>query len=289
MGTLVLLSASWGLHHVAIKAAIGDVPPVFQSAIRTTAAAGLVWGWMAARRIPVFEADGTLRAGIAAGLLFGFEFLLIYWGLSFTHASRSIVFIYFSPFVVALGAHWFIPGERIRAIQVAGLIVAFAGIVAAFADALTFPTYRQLIGDAMILLAAVLWGATTVLVKASRLAVIAPGKTLLYQLGVAAVILALATPFLENPGDARFTQLAVASLFYQALWVAFITYLIWFWLIQRYPATRLAAFTFLTPLFGVFAGGVLLGEPMSDGLLAALVLVGAGVYLVNRPPSGADA
>jgi drug/metabolite transporter (DMT)-like permease len=242
-----------------------------------------IWLWMTVRREPLLERDGTLWWGIAAGLLFAAEFILIYWGLEYTNASRAVIFLYMSPFVVALGAQLFIPGEHLRAIQVLGLCCAFLGIVIAFEESLSFPTRRMLIGDSMLAGAAILWGATTVLIKASPLTRIKPGKTLLYQLAASSVILPLASLVKGESGIVLMTPLIAGCIVYQTIWVAFITYLAWFWLIRHYPPSRLASFTFLTPLFGVLAGGLLLNEPITGGLLLALVLVGAGIYLVNRP------
>jgi drug/metabolite transporter (DMT)-like permease len=283
---LVVLCASWALQQVAIKVANDGVSPILQSGIRSVGATVLLSIWMAVRRKPMLERDGTLWWGIAAGLLFAGEFLLIYWGLEFTHASRAVIFLYTSPFVVALGAQLFIPGERLRIIQVVGLCCAFGGIAVAFRESLSFPTHRMLIGDVMLVGAAVLWGATTVLVKASPLARIEPGKTLLYQLAVSAVVLPVGSLAMNEPGIILMTPLIAGCLVYQTVWVAFITYLAWFWLVRRYPASRLASFTFLTPLFGVVAGGVLLNEPITSMLLLSLVLVGTGIYLVNRPVAG---
>ncbi len=280
---LVVLCASWALQQVTIKVASQGVSPVLQSGIRSVGAMVLVGLWMTLRREPLLERDGTLGWGIAAGLLFAGEFLLIYWGLNFTHASRAVIFLYMSPFVVALGAQLFIPGEHLRMIQVVGLCCAFAGIALAFRESLSFPTYRMLIGDSMLMGAAVLWGATTVLVKASPLARINPAKTLLYQLAVSAMVLPVGSLAMREPGIVLMTPLIAGCLAYQTVWVASITYLAWFWLVRHYPASRLASFTFLTPLFGVLAGGVLLNEPITSMLLLSLVLVGTGIYLVNRP------
>ena len=285
---LVVLCASWALQQVSIKVASQGVSPVLQSGIRSVGATILVWLWMTVRRERILERDGTLWWGIAAGLLFAGEFLLIYWGLEFTHASRAVIFLYMSPFVVALGAQLFIPGERLRMIQVVGLCCAFAGIAVAFRESLSFPTHRMLIGDSMLGGAAVLWGATTVLVKASPLARIKPSKTLLYQLAVSAAVLPVGSLAMKEPGIVLLTPLIVGCLVYQVVWVAFITYLAWFWLVRHYPAARLASFTFLTPLFGVLAGGVLLNEPITKLLLISLVFVGTGIYLVNRPVTGRD-
>jgi len=286
MTILVVLCASWGLNQVAIKVAIRGVSPLLQCGIRSVGATILIWIWMAVRREPLLERDRTLWWGIAAGLLFSAEFILIYWGLEFTNASRAVIFLYMSPFVVALGAQLFIPGEHLGMIQVLGLCCAFVGIIVAFRESLSSPSYGILIGDGMLAGAAVLWGATTVLIKASPLSGINPGKTLLYQLAVSAVVLPLGSLAMSEPGIVLITPLIAASLVYQTVWVAFITYLSWFWLIRHYPPSRLASFTFLTPLFGVLAGGLLLNEPMTSSLLLALVLVGMGVYLVNRPVAG---
>jgi drug/metabolite transporter (DMT)-like permease len=283
MAMLVVLCASWALQQVAIKVANHGVSPILQSGIRSVGATVLVLIWMALRREPMLERDGTLWWGIAAGFLFAGEFLLIYRGLESTHASRAVIFLYTSPFVVALGAQLFIPGEHLRMIQVVGLCCAFAGIAVAFRESLSFPTHRMLLGDVMLVGAAVLWGATTVLVKASPLARIRPSKTLLYQLAVSAVVLPLGSLAMNEPGIVLMTPLIVGCLAYQTVWVAFITYLAWFWLVRHYPASRLASFTFLTPLFGVLAGGVLLNEPITNVLLLSLVLVSTGIYLVNRP------
>jgi drug/metabolite transporter (DMT)-like permease len=283
MVLLVVLCASWDLQQVAIKVTNPSVPPLLQAGIRSAGSAALLWIWMALRREPFFKRDGTLGWGIAAGLLFAGEFLLIYWGLEFTNASRAVVFLYMAPFVVALGAQLFVAGERLRVIQVIGLCCAFAGIVAAFSESLNTHSLRMLIGDGMLVGAAVLWGTTTVMIRACPLIHIPAAKTLLYQLLVSALVLPLGSFIKGEGGIALVTPLILGSLAYQIIWVAFITYLTWFWMLRRYPPSRLASFTFLTPLFGVMAGGLLLNEPMTNMLLLALVLVASGIYLVNRP------
>lgn len=280
---LVILCASWGLQQVTMKVANQGISPIWQSGLRSIGSTILLLIWMTVRRQPWMKRDGTLWYGIVAGLLFAMEFLLVYWGLEYTNASRAVIFLYLSPFVVAIGAHRFLPGEKLRVVQVAGLLCAFAGILAVFSESLTLPTYRMLIGDSMLAAAAMFWGATTVLIKASPLANIAPSKTLLYQLSVSAIVLPLGSWAVGEPGIVRMTPLIAGCLAYQIVWVAFITYLAWFWLVRTYPASRLASFTFLTPLFGVIAGGTLLQEPITTLLLLGLVLVGTGIYMVNRP------
>ena len=163
-----------------------------------------------------------------------------------------------------------------------GLLCAFAGTALAFGDALRLPTYNELLGDGLAFLAAILWGATTVVIKASRLAAISPHKNLLYQLVVSAILLPVLSSALGEPGMVAATPLVLGMLAYQIVVVAFASYLAWFWLISRYPAGRLSSFSFLTPLFGLVAGAVVLAEPIGWALMMALVLVGIGIALVNR-------
>lgn len=290
---LVGLCASWGLQQVAIKVAIQGVSPVLQAGIRSLGAGILVGVWMGFRRIPLWEKDGTLWWGIAAGLIFASQFLLLYGGIEYTLASRAAVLMYGMPFVVAIGAYLFIPGESLRLFQVCGLFFAFAGLSVAFSESLILPTYHMLIGDSMVLAAGIFWGATTVLIKASPLGRIAPAKTLFYQLSVSAVALLIGSVVMGEADIQHVTPLIAGCIAYQIIWVATVTYLAWFWLIRNYPPSRLASFTFLTPLFGVLSGGLLLGEPITVRLILALVMVGGGIYLVNRTgatpnPSGSS-
>lgn len=279
---LIVLCASWGLNQVAIKAAIQDIPPVFQAGIRSIGASILVLIWMGIKRRPILARDHTLWWGVAAGILFSLEFILIYWGLEFTNASRSVIFLNTSPFVVALGAQLFIPGEGMGRYQIIGLCLAFIGVFLAFNESMNLPTRTMMTGDLMLIGAAIVWGATTVVIKAGPLARIAPTKILLYQLAVSALVLPLASLALGEPLVDKISLVSLASLVYQTVWIAFVTYVAWFWLISNYAVSRLSSFTFLTPFFGVAAGALLLGEPLSLRLILSLVMVGWGIYLVNR-------
>lgn len=285
---MIGLCAIWGLQQVAIKSTNVALPPVFQAGLRSAIAAVLVWGWARSRGTPLFRDDGTLGAGLLAGVLFASEFVCIFLGLTLTSASRMAVFLYTAPCFTALGLHWFVDGERMRRIQWLGIFVAFAGMALAFADGFlhgraAHPVLTGVAGDALGVLAGIAWAATTVVVRATRLAHSSASKTLFYQLTVsAAVLLALALAL----GQARVetvTPLAMVSLAYQAVVVAFVSYLVWFWLLTRYIASRLSVFSFLTPLFGVTFGVLLLGESFSLRFLMAAVLVLTGIALVNAP------
>jgi drug/metabolite transporter (DMT)-like permease len=279
---LIILCASWGLQQITIKIAVESISPALQGGIRSIGAAVLLSMWMAARGEKIILDDGTFRWGLAVGLLFSAEFLLIYWGLEFTSASRSVLFLYTMPFFTAVGAHWLIHGESLGKVQIAGLCCAFLGIVIAFSDSMGQRQHSMIIGDLMLLVAAVFWAAATILVKASPLAGIRASCVLLYQLVVSAIVLPVGAVLLGQAEITHATPLIWGCLAYQTIWVAFITYLAWFWLIRNYPASKLSAFLFLTPLFGVMESVLLIGDQVSYRLAAALALVCIGIYSVNR-------
>ncbi|CAG9169920.1 DMT family transporter [Cupriavidus pampae] len=288
IGLMLLLCAAWGLQQVVIKVTAPLMGAVMQAGVRSAIAALLVYGFTLWRRQPLWQRDGTLPAGLLAGLLFGGEFLCVFVGLGHTTASRMAVFLYTAPVFTALGLHFTVPGERLRPAQWLGVIAAFAGIVIAFADGMVSPARLSqsgsstLLGDGLGVLAGALWAATTLVVRASRLASAPASKTLLYQLAVSAVVLLALALMAGQHLDVQFNGLVLASLFYQSVLVAFASYLAWFWLLRQYLTSRLAVFSFLTPLFGVTFGVVLMHDVVGIRFAVSALLVLGGIVLVNR-------
>lgn len=280
---VVMLCLSWGLSQVSIKLTMPDFPPLIQAALRSVGALAIVVLWSAARGVPLLQRDGTLRPGLLAGTLFGLEFLLIYLGLDLTTASRGSIFIYTAPFFVALGGTLFLPGERLGPWQWLGLALSFAGTATAIGVPQASVDARILTGDAMLIAAGAAWGATTLVIKGSRLRLVAPEKTLAYQLLVSVPILAAGAWLRGEAIMAAPRPAALWWLSYQTVWVVGITYAIWFGLVKNYSASHLSAFTFLTPLFGIVAAYVILGDPIDWPFALAAALVVAGLVLVNWP------
>jgi drug/metabolite transporter (DMT)-like permease len=286
---MIGLCAVWGFQQVAIKGANVSFPPMLQAGIRSTIATILVWIWTRSRGIVLFRRDNTLASGLLAGVLFGGEFVCIFLGLSLTSATRMVVFLYTAPCFMALGLHLYVPGEKLRRVQWIGIALAFGGIALAFADGFLHPnpdsvsTWRGTAGDALGVLGGLFWAATTVVIRASPLARASASKTLLYQLGVSAIVLLALAFALGQTHVNTVTVIAIASLAYQVIVVAFLSYLTWFWLLTRYMASRLSVFSFLTPIFGVAFGVVLLGESLTTRFMIASALVVIGIGLVNAP------
>ncbi|MCM5679084.1 DMT family transporter [Schlegelella sp. S2-27] len=272
----------WGLQQIVAKATLPMMPPVMQAAVRSAVAALLVWAWAASRGTPLFGRDGTLPGGLLAGLLFAAEFVCIYIGLGYTTASRLVVLLYLSPFVVAAGMPFIAHSEKLSPLQIAGLALGFAAVAMAFSEGFSGGGEQRWIGDLLAVGAAILWGATTLAIRATRLSIAAPEKTLFYQLAISAAAMGLVSVLRGEAWPAEWSGALWGSMFFQSALVAFASYLVWFWLIRHYPATRLASFTFLTPLFGLLMGWAILGEAITPQLMAALAGVAAGIWLVNR-------
>lgn len=279
---VVVLCLSWGFNQVAVKLAIHDIPPLLQGALRSVGAALIVATWCRLRGVALFGSDGSLRAGLAVGVLFGVEFILIYQGLAYTTATRAVLFVYLAPFFVVLGARIFLPADRFGLAQWIGLGLSFTGMAVAFGLPTPALDPRQALGDLLMIGGALFWAATTLTIKASALNRASAEKVMLYQLVISAPMLAAAAWVLGESIVRWPDALALGALAYQTVWVVPVTFVIWFALISRYSASRLSAFTFLTPLFGVAAGHLMLGDPLTPAFAAAVVLVAAGLVLVNR-------
>ena len=279
--TIIVLALFWGVNHPTIKFSTQWVSPVFASAIRSVIASicGIIYCIKTKERL--FHSDIMLFHGFMVGLLFGLEFACIYFGLLYTDAARSIVFVYMSPFVVAVGAHFFLKGDRLTFLKVLGLLLAFTGIFLVFGGRPRTARPTMFMGDLLEIAAAFFWGATTLYIKKFMAEKVDPINTFLYQLFFSIPILFAVSFILEPKWVHRIDLTIVGIILYQSVIVAFVTYFVWFKLIHRYAVSKLSAFTFLTPIFGVLFGILLLGEEFTNSLMAGLPLVCVGIFLVN--------
>ncbi len=282
VGILLACCMFWGLQQILVKAIVHEVAPLFQASLRCIGACVLLLLWCRARGIALFERDGSLWAGLLAGTLFAAEFACIYLGLRHTTASRLTVFLYTSPFWVAALVPLFVKSERLRPMQWLGLACAFVAVAFAMREGLGEGGAS---GDLLGLAAGALWGLTTVAIRATGLTRVSAEKLLFYQIATTALTLPwLSLALGETWTFEGWSAMAWGSMLAQTVVGAFASYLAWMWMLGHYPATRISAFVFLTPLFALLFGTLLLGEPVTPTLLLALALVAVGIVLVNRRP-----
>jgi len=279
---MLMLCLTWGFNQIAVKLVLPDIPPMLQATIRSMGALPVLFFIGTLRGVKFFERDGTLRAGLVAGLMFGLEFVLIYQGLRFTLASRAVVFLYTAPFFVALGSSRVL-GERLDGSQWLGLALSFAGVALAIGVPQPDVDAKVLLGDLMIVGGGALWGATTLIAKSTRLRFAPPEKALAYQVAMSIPILGLAACFFGETITHPPAPLSLGLMVFQAVWVVGTTFTLWFALVKAYSASKLSAFTFITPLFGVIASYFIMHDGLSLAFGVAAILVIAGLFLVNRP------
>ena len=277
---LTLLCMAWGFNAVAMKVGNAGIAPIFGAGIRSVIAViGLIL-WMRVKRIPLFP--GSLLDGLMVGILFGLEFAALFSSLLYTSVSSAWILLYSTPFFHAVGAHYFLAGDRINLQKAIGLVLAFAGIVILLSKHLGVPSLTGLLGDMLALTAAMLWAATTIWIKRRLVGQVSPHHTLFYQTIFSIPILFLLSALFGETPVHHLDGLIVSSFLFQGIIIAFISYLVWFSLVHNYPVSRLSSFTFLTPVFAALSGALFLQEPLTLRLTISLVLVSIGIYVVNR-------
>lgn len=277
---LTLVCMLWGLNAVAIKVSNRQIPPVMAAALRSVIAGLFLMGWMKIRGMSLFP--GRIRDGVAVGVLFGLEFAVLYTSLLYTTVASSWILLYTSPFFTALGAHWFLENDRLAPTKAAGLILAFGGVVALLGGYGFGPKGSGIVGDICALAAGMLWGATTIYIKGRLVGHVSYYHTLFYQTVFSIPVLFLSSMALGEAAPSGISALPALSIVYQSVIVAFMSYLLWFYLVHKHPVSGISAYTFLTPVFATLAGAALLGEPLGARIFISLALVSLGIYMVHR-------
>ena len=266
----------------AIKFSNKGMEPIFTAGLRSTGAFFLMLLWIFWKKEPLFPPSFKKIHALMVGIFFALEFCFVYPAQRYTLASRTYILLYTHPFWVAVGAHYLIPGERMNWRRFAGLALAFLGVIFVFSEGLAHYSPQILFGDFLIILGALSWAATTIYIKLFLVQKCSPFQTLLYQLFFSAPVLFLLSFYLEKDFIRYLNAEILLSLFYQTVIVAFLSYWTWFYLIHVYPITSLSAFSFLTPIFGVFISSLLLNESINLSLLISLAFISVGIYWVNK-------
>jgi drug/metabolite transporter (DMT)-like permease len=279
---LITCCVFWGAQQVLVKATLAEIAPLFQVSMRFVGATLLLYGWCQWRKIELWQPDASLKPGLIAGTLFAAEFACIYIGLQYTSATRLTILLYTSPFWVALLVPLWVKSEKMGILQWAGLLLAFCGVCFAMYDGLSSAVKGHWLGDLLGLAAGLLWGLTTVVIRTSKLAKLSAEKVLFYQIAVSALMLTVLSWLLGEKWLIPSSTFAISSMLVQTVLGAFLSYLVWMWLLGHYPATRISGFVFLTPLCTLLVGSWWLREPVTLPLVFGLLFVAAGMLLVNQ-------
>ncbi len=275
---LVVFSMALGLNQVLIKLVNGGLHPVFQAGARSLIAAIFVYLVMRWRKVPLVFHDGSFWPGMLCGAVFGIEFMLLFLALDLTSVGRASVIFYSMPVWLAIAAHFLIADERMTPLRALGLLLAVGGVIWAMSGAREGRV--TLIGDLMALSASMLWAVIVLIVRLTALKKSRPEQQLLYQLlASAAILLPLAFVATDWLRDLQTWHLGILG--FQAIGIVGVGFLVWFWILSIYPASDMASFSFLSPVFGVLAGWLILDETIGVSIIGALVLVSVGIVLIN--------
>jgi len=280
--SLIGFSVLLGFNQVVIKVVNGGLQPVFFAGLRSLGVIFCVWLWIRLRGRKLDFKPGTLRAGILMGVVFSFEFLCLFMALDLTSVTRTTVIFYSMPVWLAIAAHFLMPDERITRIKAAGLLMAFGGVAYAIISRGAAGGDGSLTGDLFALGAAIGWAGIALVARVTRLSEVRAEMQVFWQVLVSTPILLLAAP-LFGPLIRDLEPIHLWGLGFQIVVIVSAGFIFWLWLLSIYPASSVASFSFLTPIFGVLMGWALLNEAISTEVIISLVLVTGGIILINRP------
>ncbi|AXI46233.1 EamA/RhaT family transporter [Sulfitobacter sp. SK012] len=280
---LIAFALHMAFNQVVVKVTTGGFNPVFSAGIRSAGAGFVLLLWMYFRGVPMRIPRAAWAGAIASGLLFTLEFACLFVALDKGDVGRVSVILYSMPVWLALAAHVLLPGERLSGLRIVGLVLAMAGVAVALLDRSGGASVSWT-GDLLALAAALCWAGIVLCVRITPLSEVEAAPQLMAQVAISGPILLLIAP-LFGPLIRDLQPIFLAGLLFQIIAVGSFGFLVWFWLIKIYPASSVASFSFLSPVFSVILGWLLLSEDVAPSVWAALVLVAVGIYLINRRPT----
>lgn len=275
----VFLCMLFGANTVAVKISLTGIGVFTTAGLRFGVAAVVLSLWAVCTGKPLALTRHQARQLAPLGVIFFFQLALFNFGQSMTTASHGTLISNVLPFVVMILAHFFIPGERASLQKAAGLILGFVGVALLFYDSAAL-TGDALHGDFLILLAIMVWACNVVYMK-KIIKGFHPLQVTLYPMALAVPAYLVCGYFFDGQMIRTLDAPVVSAMLYQSLVTASFGFVAWNTLIAKYGATTLHAFVFVMPISGVFLGVVLLDEPVTAHLIIAIILVTAGLLVVN--------
>ncbi len=293
-GLALLSSFLWGGTQPFIKLGLDGLPPLAMAAARFSIGWLIIVAAVRLRRVPLKILPGEWRGLLCLSGIFFLQIALLNEGTDRTTAGSSTILIAAHPFFVALLCHFFVPGDRLSLAKVAGMALAFSGVLLMFAESVggnpgatapaasgvTAPHEATLAGDVLVLGSAMLLGMRLVVLK-RLVRGLDPFKLLFWQSLLALPVFAISSALFERDAVFDLTPMVIGAVLYQGVVVAGFCFIVWIHLLRRHSASRLGVFSFSTPILGVVLSVLLVGEPLTGQLLASVALVGGGIVLVN--------
>lgn len=283
IGALILVGFSLLLagNQVAVKVTTTGFAPVFMAGARSFIGIFIVGFFMIWKGFPMWPRKGARFGAILMGSLFAYEFVCLFLALGVSSVSRVSIIFYSMPVWLSIAAHFLLEGERLTSIRFIGLCLALCGVVLAILSGSSDIGTLSYWGDFLALNAALAWAALALVVRLTKISEERAETQIFVQLLVSAPILLGASLLFGSPlRDPE--PWHYMSVFLQALLIVAFAYWLWLKLMAVYPASGVASFSFLSPVFSVALGWLILGEHVGPLLVIGLVLVAVGLILINR-------
>ena len=275
------LAVLWGGNSVSIKIALEGVPPLALAGFRFLLALMAVTAWSISQRVSIRLKRGELRPLLLLGIAFVLQIITLNIGTLFTSAARSTIMINFFPFFTALFAHYWVPGDRLTLLKIAGIGLAFCGILITFAPSLQLGANTSLVGDLIVILSASLLGLRTVITK-RLIQSIHPYRLLIWLMIISLPCFFGSSLILEDRSNYEISPEVITAILYQGLIVAGVCFVGWTSILKKHSPSKLVVLSFATPISGIVFSNLLLGDELGLSLIAGAVLVALGIFLVNR-------
>jgi drug/metabolite transporter (DMT)-like permease len=276
----ILISIVWGGNTPSIKIALEGLPPLALAGVRFILGALTVLVWVRMARVPLGPSRREWRLLLFLLSLFVLQIYFLHAGTRYTLAAHSGVFVSTGPFFLTLFAHFFLPGDRLNFSKVLGMSLSFAGVVVIFAEGFLKSATDYLVGDAIVLLSGLLLGARQVYTKTLTQS-IHPARLLFWQAALSIPVFFALSAVFERGATYHLDARILSAIVYQGVVIAGLAFIFWTLLLRRFNASRLSVFGFFAPISGVVISYFLLGEPISNGLILGVILVGVGIVVVQ--------
>lgn len=277
----LMFAVLWGGNSVSIKIGLQGVPPLALAGFRFLLALAAVTVWSISQRVSIRPNRGELGPLFLLGIAFVMQIITLNVGTHFTTGARSTIMINFFPFFTALFAHFWVPGDRLSFLKVAGIGLAFCGVFITFVPAFQLDSYSYLVGDLFVLISASLLGLRTVVTK-RLIQSIHPYRLLIWLMIFSLPCFFGSSLILEDQSSYAFTPVVIAAILYQGLIVGAFCFVGWTSILKKHSPSKLVVFAFATPISGIIFSHLLLGDELGLSLIAGAVLIASGIYLVNK-------
>lgn len=285
--SLAALVLIWGTTWAAIRVGLQGIPPLTGVALRFAIAGAVLLALL-----PVFRVrlGGTRREWLIWGsnalFTFALAYSILYWAEQWVPSGLAAVLFAIFPLLVALLAHFALPGERLTVRSGVGVLIGFAGVAVIFSE-----DFRSLLGPQVAFAAAVMLlcpvcGAIGSVVVKKWGAGIHPLSTAAVPMLMTGAVMGPIAWWAESDRPLVFNGPSIFALFYLALVGSAFPFTLYFWLLKRLPATRISLINYAIPVVAVTVGSVFFDEPVTVRVLLGAALVIAGTAVAVREKKG---